>query len=752
MLEFLGRFNVNHRVFPALTALAHLWLISILAGTALAPEAQASEIVLHNFACPPGAFPEAGVIRDSDGNFYGTASMGGANNWGVVYKFSAKGQLTILHSFTGGADGAESTAGVIRDSAGNLYGTSEEGGTFGAGVVYKLDSAGSEVVLYTFTNGADGAYPSSGLIRDPVGNFYGTAGGGINGAGVIYRLDTTGHQTVLYSFTGGADGWEPYGGVIRDSAGNLYGATDGGGAANAGVVFKLNTTGQLTVLHSFTNADGYAPQSGLIRDSDGNLYGTTTFGGTSGAGVVYKLDRTGKETLLYSFTGGADGNNPQAGVIRDSAGNLYGTTAYGGSANMGVVYKLDPTGLETVLYSFTGAADGSHPSAGVIQDSTGNLYGTTAYGGAARAGVVYEVNGSGQETALYGFTGGPDGGVPYAGLVRDPAGNFYGTTYYGGTWNSGVVYELDPAQHETVLYSFTGLLDGGNPYAGVIRDSTGNLYGTTVNGGTNPSPSGLVYKLDTAGQETVLHTFTDYADGGEPYAGVISDSTGNLYGAADYGTSKGHGVLYELNTSGVDTVLHSFSGLADGGNPRSGMILDAAGNLYGTAWDGGSGYAGVVYKVSATHPETVLYNFTGAADGGQPYGGVILDSSGNLYGTTLMGGTANAGVVYKLDQAGHETVLYSFTGGPDGGYPNAGVIRDSEGNLYGTTVNGGLANAGVVYKLDSAGQETVLYSFTGGADGGNPYSVLIRDSAGDLYGTTAYGGEHSGGVLFKVTP
>ena len=193
----------------------------------------------------------------------------------------------------------------------------------------------------------------------------------------MYKLDSAGHETVLYSFTGGADGGDPQSGVIRDSAGNLYGTTFLGGTGNAGVVYKLDSAGHETVLYSFTFADGSQPTAGVIRDSAGNLYGTTELGGPASQGVVYKLDTTGNYTVLYSFTGGADGGYPFAGVIRDSAGNLYGTTQYGGTAQQGVVYRLDTAGHETVLHSFTGGADGSRPNAGVIRDSAGNLYGTT---------------------------------------------------------------------------------------------------------------------------------------------------------------------------------------------------------------------------------------------------------------------------------------------------------------------------------------------------------------------------------------
>ena len=731
--------------------LSLLWLACALAVIGIAPaRAQTTEIVLHSFAPhpPKGSFPFAGVIRDSAGNLYGTTNHGGAANAGVVYKVDTAGHQTVLYSFGGGADGSY-PSGVIGDSAGNFYGTTYEGGTPGGGTVYELDAAGHKTVLYSFTAAADGFGPSGGLIRDSAGNLYGTTGlGGTAESGVVYELDATGHYTVLYRFTGGADGGGPTTGVIRDLAGNLYG-TALGGTSDSGVVFKLDTTGHFTVLYTFTGgADGDSPSSGVIRDSAGNFYGTTSRGGAAGQGVVYKLDTAGHETVLYSFTGGVDGGSPQNSLTSDSAGNLYGTTYSGGAANMGVVYKLDTAGQETVLHSFRGGADGGTPEAGVIRDSAGNLYGTASIGGKGGVGTVYQLDASGQETVLYSFPGVADGAFPYAGAIGDSAGNLYGTTISGGAWTEGAVYRLDTAGQQKLLHSFGGGADGRYPSAGVIRDSAGNLYGTTSQGGT--AGWGVVYKLDTTGQETVMHSFTNGADGGDPYAGVILDSAGNLFGTAASGGTANKGVVYKLDTAGQETVLYSFTGGADGRYPTAGVILDSAGNLYGTTYFGGTGSHGVVYKLDPADHEAVLYSFTGGADGGGPYAGVIRDSAGNLYGTTYYGGTANLGVVYKLDPAGHETVLYSFTSGAGGATPYAGVIRDSAGNLYGTTYSGGAASAGVVYKLDMAGHETVLYSFTDGADGGNPRGGVIEDAAGNLYGTTYSGGTESTGVIFKL--
>jgi len=335
-------------------------------------------------------------------------------------------------------------------------------------------------------------------------------------------------ETVLHSFTGyPGDGATPYAGLVRDAQGNLYGTTFEGGASSAGTVFKVDTTGKESVLYSFTGTggDGAAPYAGLVQDAQGNLYGTTYQGGdlacAYGCGTVFKVDTTGKETVLYSFKGGTDGANPYAGLVRDAQGNLYGTTEGGGDACnpyvCGTVFKVDTTGKETVLYSFTGyPEDGQSPRGGLVLGAQGNLYGATAGGGAFGQGTVFEVDMTGNEIVLYHFTGtGGDGARPVAGLVLDAQGNLYGTTASAGDPacalnppnGCGTVFKLDTRGNETVLYSFTAYPeDGAYPHAGLVRDVLGNLYGTTNMGGD--SGYGTVFKVDTRGRETVLHSFT----------------------------------------------------------------------------------------------------------------------------------------------------------------------------------------------------------------------------------------------------
>lgn len=359
--------------------------------------------------------------------------------------------------------------------------------------------------------------------------------------------------------------------------------------------------------------------------------------------------------VLYTFKGGTDGESPFAPLVRDAAGNLYGTTQYGGGGGKncqngalgcGTVFKLSSTGVETVLHSFSGSGDGASPNAGLVLDSVGNLYGTTSQGGLIDChticGTVFELEASGSKISLYQFTGRLDGGLPYAGLVRDKGGNLYGTTYAGGRWGFGNVFRVSSAGIEKTIHSFAGGADGATSFASLMEDSAGNLYGTTVYGG--PAGVGTVFKVNASGEETVLYSFGDSPDGQYPQAAVMSDADGNLYSTTPVGGANGNGTVFEVDTTGK---------------------------------------------------ETILYNFTGGTDGGRPYGALLRDAAGNFYGTASSGGDLSCnppfgcGVVFKLDSTGHESLLYTFTGGTDGAFPYATLTRDPVGNLFGTANSGG---------------------------------------------------------------
>jgi uncharacterized repeat protein (TIGR03803 family) len=382
-----------------------VFAFALMIGLAVAiPRVQAQTFsVFHNFGGNDGAVPLNGLTAGGQ-VFYGTASSGGTSNNGLVFKISTIGTVTVLHNFAGGIDGSNPQGSLIRDKAGNLYGTTTAGGASGIGTVFKVTGK-KETVLYNFAGGTDGADPQAGLAMDTAGNLYGTtAAGGASGNGTVFRLappKTLGApwtESVLYSFGKGTDGAVPVAGVTLDAAGNLYGTTSAGGAYNYGTVFQLRTGNVWTenILHSFKNgADGATPYAGLILDKAGNLYGAATQGGTGGGGTAFQLSSSNGKwtfTVLYSVPGwGISGSFRN--LLLDASGNLFGTTHCDGGDSSGTVYELTPSGgawTYKLLYTFTGGTDGLYSFSNLTLRQ-GKLYGTTAYGGAQGAGVIFEI-------------------------------------------------------------------------------------------------------------------------------------------------------------------------------------------------------------------------------------------------------------------------------------------------------------------------------------------------------------------------
>ena len=715
-----------------------------------------AETVLHDFSYPlQGTNPQWSLAEDSVGNLYGTTEYEGPGGAGTVFKLAVDGKLTVLHSFSPGrADGSGPSSGVTFDQAGNLYGTTQYGGSANLGAVYKINASGVESLFYSFEGGSDGANPHGNLTVDSAGNIYGvTLSGGSGSEGTVYKLNSAGAETVLHSFDQ-TDGLEPNGSLLLDGGGNLIGTTQAGGTKHSGLIYRLTQAGQETVLYAFSGHvnNGNYPNSGVTQDGAGNLYGTVASGGGGQFGFVYKLDSQNQLTVLYKFQGGNDGGEPDAGVILDAAGNLYGTAGCCGLNSGGVIYKLTPAGDESVLLNFGVAGRKGTGPTGLIFGANGNLYGVTTDGGAGGEGIVYSLNRAGQETVLYSFPDSPGGYDLTTSLASDPSGNLYGVNLFGGLpgFGQGVVYRISPTGQETVLYAFEPDPDGFFASSGVVFDAAGNLYGETSLGGEYGA--GTVYKISSQGAETILFSFGAQlsATGQNPEGGLALDADGNLYGTAIGGGGDGGlvaGIVFRLDPSGKETILHQFGLQAgDGAGPAGGVAFDRAGNLFGTTSGGGLFNAGTVFKLSRDGQEQVLYSFTGGADGGYPGSGVVLDAAGNVYGTTSFGGASGQGVVYQI-QEGVEKVLLGFDG-VNGSEPNS-ITRDAQGNIYGTTFSGGTYGYGVVFRISAGGATTTLHNFSGGSDGATPQAAPLLSQRG-LFGTTSGGGKYGGGVVFEI--
>jgi uncharacterized repeat protein (TIGR03803 family) len=478
---------------------------------------------------------------------------------------------------------------------------------------------------------------------------------------------------------------------------------------------------------------------------------------------------------LTQFPGGAE---PFGGLVQDASGDLFGTTSEGGAANGGTVYELSPVSggyTRTTLASFANN-NGKEPLGGLVLDSSGDLFGTTVFGGASNDGTVFELSPAGggyNLTTLVSFNN-SDGAQPlYGSLALDSSsGDLFGTTSAGGASGSGTVFELSPAgggsYNLTTLVSFSS--SGASPHGGLVLDSSsGNLFGTTSVGGT--SGDGTVFELSPAGggsyNLTTLISFNNNTNGAVPYGDLVLDSsTGDLFGTTTDSPDGGGGTVFKLSPAGGGsynlTTLAIFTD-SDGDSPTGGLVLDGSSNLFGTTSSGGASENGTVFELSpaggGSYNLISLISFN-TSDGAQPYGNLALDSrNGNLFGTTSLGGSAaSAGTVFELSPT--DGGSYSFTtlanfARTEGIAPGAGLILDtSTGDLFGTTSAGGLSSDGTVFELSPAGAGydlTTLFSFSGG-NGINPDGSLILDGQGDLYGTTVGGGSSGDGTVFELSP
>jgi uncharacterized repeat protein (TIGR03803 family) len=385
--------------------------------------AQTTLTILHNFGdgtvTNDGIISYTGTTQDSAGNFYGTTYSGGATNDGTIFRISPDGSETMLHSFGANGDATDGTcpqAGLIKDRDGNFYGTTHSGGSTDQGTIFRVTPSGSETILHCFGDGSiknDGTGPKAGLIQGSDGILYGTtSAGGSASAGVVFKITMDGAETILHNFGDGStpnDGVGPQASLTQSSDGNFYGSTVTGGSKNKGTIFRISPSGTMTILHSFGSIlnDGASIQSALIQGATGDFYGTTPFGGSVNKGVIFKIASSGIVTILHSFGDGSirnDGNDPQAALIQGSNGDFYGTTYSGGSTDHGTLFETSPAGLITILRSFGDGSmvyDGRNAQGSLTQDSEGHLYGTTATGGTANDGTFFEIRVSAD---LHNFT------------------------------------------------------------------------------------------------------------------------------------------------------------------------------------------------------------------------------------------------------------------------------------------------------------------------------------------------------------
>ncbi len=637
----------------------------------------------------------------------------------------------------------------------------------------------------------------------------------------------------LYSFTGVNDGANSFAALAPGVDGNLYGTTFQGGLFDNGTLFKITTSGTFSVVTPFTMTNGDLPFGKLVRGPDGSLYGTTYQGGASGRGTVFRLATNNVLTTIYSFTGGGDGGFPHSPLALGVDGNFYGTTFAGGNSGVGTVFKVATNGTLTSLLSFA-ATNGANPYAGLVAALDGNFYGVTANGGSNTNGVLFEITSSGVIANLYSFTGGSDGANPAASLLQAADGNFYGTTPNGGTYGNGTLFRLTPDFVFTNFAEFDGF-NGANPQAALTQGLDGNLYGVTPNGGA--SGRGVIFRFSIqsppqittqpANQQVFVGstvTFNVAVFGAPPLTyqwlenGVSLSDGGNISGsstpnltlsnvttfntaiysvlihnALNTATSRGAfldvvdaplqivtqptnltvspgatanftvGVTgdqpyffqWQVNginltnggaVSGATTTSLTLTNVTEANNGAYSVLVS---NVLGSATSSNAILTVIPASTAGTRL-TGLHFFAGGTDGYKP-SRLTLAADGNLYGTTIFGGVHKAGSVFRVSGDGTVTNLASLDR-VSGFGPAGGVVTGLDGELYGTTEFGGTNASGNIFRMSLDGTLTNIYSFTGGVDGYNPAAPLVRGPDGNFYGSTLMGGDDGDGNIFCVTP
>jgi uncharacterized repeat protein (TIGR03803 family) len=731
-----------------------------------------------------GAGPN-GLLQAPNGNFYGTTANGGTNAAGSIFKMTAGGTFTSLYAFTGGNDGKTPFAPLALGPDGNFYGTAFQGGLYDNGTVFQITPTGAFTTVASF-NGANGDLPYAGLTLGTDGNFYGSAyqGGVAPGnvkAGAVFRVTTNGTLSALVSFAGDTKGGFLHGGVVQGADGGFYGTTYKGGAFGYGTVFRAAPFGILTLVTSLDNTNGAFPYSGVVQGIDGNFYGTSSSGGSAGAGTLFRMSPAGQITNLYSFTGGSDGGRPVSGLLLGSDGNFYGTTYGGGICGLGTVFRIAPAGAMTTLAQFDGY-NGAKPQATLTQGSDGSIYGTAQAGGSNGQGVIFRLTIIGapqitsQPASQLAFLGatvlmGPavSGSQPFHyqwqenGTNVTNGGNVSGSasrvlTFQNVAFANAGAYSVIVSNAFGSVTSAPAFLQLTSSPPVIVLQPTNQTLAPGATATFNVSVFGnlpltyqwqqngtnLVDGPNLLGSATSTLTITPAIEPNSgTYTVIVSNSLATVTSAP--------ALLAVIPVSAAGTrlaTLHSFTGGNDGGTPN-GVIQSTNGLLFGTTQSGGVLGAGTLFRLIPTGALTTLAAFA-ITNGSAPHGPLAQGTDGAFYGTTANGGTNSSGTIFKLASDGLLTSLYSFTGGADGANPFAGVIQGVDGDFYGTAQNGGVSGHGTVFKLASTGAFATLYSFTNGLDGGMPAGELVQGGDGLFYGLSQ-GGPSGNGNAFKMT-
>ncbi|MFI5148133.1 MAG: choice-of-anchor tandem repeat GloVer-containing protein [Bacteroidia bacterium] len=683
----------------------------------------------------PGSNPSGDLVQASNGKFYGMTTNGGTNGTGVLFEYDATGGIyTRKFEFIGTTTGANPVGSLIQAGNGKLYGMTSSGGTGNIGVLFSFDPVSSAFVKLIDFYGANGSMPTGSLMQASTGKLYGlTSAGGGNGKGILFSYDpVTTTFMDKFDFSGTADGAGPQGSLIQAMNGKLYGLTTYGGIKNAGALFQFDTlSGALSKLADFdTIPTGCNPTGSLVEISHGKLFGTASYGGVNTNGTIFSyVISTGIFSKVADFNVATLGGTPNGSMVLAPNGKFYGLTFAGGTNGIGTLFQLDTTTLTLVnKVNLSGSANGSNPKGSPILATDGKLYGMDYNGGLNNSGVLFQYDpGTSTYTDKVDFETAVNGAVPTGNLYMATNGKFYGMTTAGGTNGTGALFEFDTATSVlTSKVQFTGA-NGTSPNGSLMQASNGKLYGVTTGGGT--SNSGILFEYDPASSTyTKKYDFDGAGNGGAPFCTLLQASDGLIYGVATTGGANSAGVLYSFDpASSTYTKTFDFNTSIDGGSPYGALIQTSPGRLFGLTAGGGNNGTGILYEYSISSAAcTKRVDFVGTTNGTNPYGALVSMPGGKLYGTTSGGGANGLGVIFEYDTAsGTLTKVLPLTAQPNGNFPQGSIIVAGN-QLFLTTVNGGVNNIGALVEYDPVSNTAVNKSdFVRTSTGADPYGDLV---------------------------
>jgi len=686
-----------------------------------------------------------------------TNYYGGFDSQGTLYSINSDGSdFEVMHTFEQEGYSLKYTS-LVNYTDGKLYGVASSGGGSLKGTIFRFDpSTNKTETLYHFkSTGNDGQLPEARLCLAPNGKFYGvTYVGGTNFDGTIFSFDpSTKTYEKLYDFTSSSSGKNPLGGMVYVSGTILYGTCKAGGSSNYGTLFSFDySSNTFSVLTTFTGSNGRDPRGNLMIASNGSIYGTTFYGGSSSSGTIFEYNpSTSTFTKLVDFSGN-NGYLPYSGLIQCSTGKLWGVTTSGGIYGTGVIYEYTiSNNTLTRRHSLSSSTNGSYPYCDLIEAPNGDLYGTAPGGGANGQGTLFSF-----DTTSYSFTNemsfnwGFDGRQPYASLTLTPNGQIFGMTLEGGWYDNGVLFEYE---YLTSTYSvkceFISYGLGKKPSSGLIKATNDKLYGTTETGGRYGG--GVLFELDPATNTyAVKKHFNQDTTGTESSSPLLQAANGNIFGFTTTNGPSGYGTMFEYNPSNDSFYVRVNFSNTNGQPLYNAMTQHSNGNIYGTVRGGGTyGYGNLFEYNPSTHVFTVKYSFNTGSNGTNPVMRMAEAPNGKLYGMTY----GPSGVIFEYDPSTNTyTKKISFNSSSHGIYPTASLTLASNGLLYGTTSQGGTNTNGVLFSYDYSNNTfTKLVEFGNNlyGNGKSPLGGVMQASNGNLYGTCNLGGANNNGILYE---